>query len=212
MKRCSNTPNVSMASKLQSLEVERGRVRRCRRRTERRPACGPRACDRQRSTLSRSAAERPAARRNIARRGLRTSLPRDRCRWLVCACRRRSPALGGNHARGARKHRRVARHASSARRRARMAPPIRPCWWRRGCAASLACSKSVARKRSPRWPTARRAFQRSTRSSAPATPGSRRPRCSSANDPDGAALDLPAGPSEVLVIADERAESRVRRR
>jgi histidinol dehydrogenase len=27
----------------------------------------------------------------------------------------------------------------------------------------------------------------------------------SANDPDGAALDLPAGPSEVLVIADERA-------
>ena len=48
--------------------------------------------------------------------------------------------------------------------------------------------------------------RRSARSSVPAMPGSRRAKQIVAQDADGAALDLPAGPSEVLVIADEARE------
>ena len=56
--------------------------------------------------------------------------------------------------------------------------------------------------------TGRRACRRSTRSSARATPGSRRPSSRSREDPDGAACDLPAGPSEVMVIADDSADAK----
>ena len=49
------------------------------------------------------------------------------------------------------------------------------CWRRPRWPASTACSPSAARRRSARWPTARRPCRRWTRSSAPATPTSPRP-------------------------------------
>ena len=76
------------------------------------------------------------------------------------------------------------------------------------CAASTPSTRWAARRPSPRSPSAPRPCARSTRSSGPAAPGSPRPSRSSPRDPDGAAIDLPAGPSEVLVIADESANAR----
>ena len=61
------------------------------------------------------------------------------------------------------------------RAHARTARAIRWCSRRRISPASTACSRSAARRRSRRSPTARRRFPRSTRSSAPATPTSPRP-------------------------------------
>ncbi len=62
----------------------------------------------------------------------------------------------------------------------------------------------MARRRSRRWPTAQHRFRRSTKCFGPGNSWVTAAKILAANDPDGAALDLPAGPSEVLVIADER--------
>ena len=45
----------------------------------------------------------------------------------------------------------------------------------------------------------------------PATPSSPKPSAGSASDLDGAAIDMPAGPSEVLVIARQRRDAGFRR-
>ena len=98
--------------------------------------------------------------------------PRDRCRRPLRAGRRRSPALHRNHARGASANRRLSdanhlhaaapgRHRGSGRADDRQ--PVR---------RANVCSSSAARRRLPRWRTARRACRRSTRSSVPATRGS----------------------------------------
>ncbi len=86
-------------------------------------------------------------------------------------------------------------HAGGARRRA-------------SCAASTRCSRWAARRPSRPSPTARRAFPRSTRSSAPATRGSRPPSSSSPPirpaRPSTCPRDLPKSWS----IADDSANAR----
>ncbi len=129
--------------------------------------------------------------------------PIDACRF-VCSRRRRAPALRRDHAGHARKHRRLPDshhlHAASQGRHRRSRRAVH----RQAVRRRVACSRWVARRPSPRWPMAPRAFRRSTKSSAPATAWVTAAKIIAANDPDGAALDLPAGPSEVLVIADEQ--------
>ena len=65
--------------------------------------------------------------------------------------------------------------------------------------ASTPSTGSAARRRSRRSPTAPRRSRRSTRSPAPATPGWRR---RSVGSSERVGIDMIAGPSEVLVIAD----------
>ena len=82
-----------------------------------------------------------------------------------------------------------------------------PCSSRRNCAASKRSSRSEARRPLRHSPTERRAFPRLTRYSDRVMPGSPRQSNSSPLIPAGAACDLPAGPSEVLVIADDTARA-----
>ena len=94
-----------------------------------------------------------------------------------------------------------------------MAAPMPPCWSRRGC-CGVDTRVQGRRRAGDRRDGLRHCqpFPRSTRSSAPAMPGSRRPSSWSRPIPNGAACDLPAGPSEVLVIADDGRTRRIRRR
>ena len=90
---------------------------------------------------------------------------------------------------------------------ARRHAPIRRCWSPRAGPASSRYSRWAARRPSPPWPMARRPSRSATRCSGPATPGSRPPNCCVASDAAGAAADLPAGVTEVMVIADESARA-----
>ena len=207
MRRCSSTRDASTASRCRSLEVDAAEF-----------AAAERALDAaQRQALDRAIANvrrfheaqlgDAAARRDFARRRLRTSLSADRCRRPLCAGRRRSPALRRHHAGGAGANCRLpdAHHLHAAAQgwhgRSRRADG------RAICAASSVCSRSAARRRSPRWPTARRAIPKVDKVFGPGNSWVTAAKLLVANDPDGAALDLPAGPSEVLVIADDTARA-----
>ena len=82
------------------------------------------------------------------------------------------------------------------------------CWWRPSCAASRPCSRSAARRPLPRWPTARESVRKVDKIFGPGSAWVTAAKQIVAGDPAGAAIDLPAGPSEVLVIADDSANAR----
>ncbi len=81
------------------------------------------------------------------------------------------------------------------------------CWSPRSCAASITYSRSAAPRRSPPWPTARRRVPKVDKIFGPGNAWVTAAKQLVAADPDGAALDMPAGPSEVLVIADDSARA-----
>ena len=85
---------------------------------------------------------------------------------------------------------------SSSRARGR----TRRCCAPRSKPAPRACSESAARRRSPRWRTARGRLRASTRSSGREMRGSPRQRRSSQRD---CAIDFHAGPSEIVVWSDD---------
>jgi len=204
---------VHRAARQGTAGVVRSRRRRVRRsggRAHRRAACGAAARHRDGDAFPRTAARRAAERRDLARRDLRTH---DR------AARSGRVVRAGGHRPAASTAIMLAVPASIAGCPVRvLCTPPRP----DGTAdpavlvAARLCGieqvfKLVAHRPWPPWPTARRACRRWTRSSGPAIPGSPPPKQIVAADADGAALDMPAGPSEVLVIADEAAPTGIRR-
>ena len=125
------------------------------------------------------------ARRGGARRDGRAAGHPARSRRLLRARRTLSAALvaaddgdSGGRGRRARDHRGLS------------APRCRGAWRQRSRPACRACSASAARTRWRRSPTARRRCRASTRSSAPATGTSPRPRRSS--PPTAASTSMPA--------------------
>ena len=123
------------------------------------------------------------------------------------AGRRRSPALCGNHACGARDASRDARLAFCARRRARTEPLIRRC-----STAARLCGVERVFKVGGAQAIAAMAYGTQSipkvdKVFGPGNAWVTAAKLLVSNDPDGAALDLPAGPSEVLVIADETARA-----
>ena len=158
-------------------------------------------------TFHRPQLPTPIAVDTAARRALRARVAADRERRALRARGLRPAALHGAHARRAGASSPAAARASSAARRRRTDASTRPCSTRRASPACSACSSSAARRPSPRWPTARRACRRSTRSSGPATPGSPKPKRRSTAIPPAPRATIPPGPSEVLVIADASANA-----
>ena len=78
---------------------------------------------------------------------------------------------------------------------------------RASCAAWTPCSRWAARRPSLRWPSARIPFRKVDKIFGPGNAWVTAAKQLVAADPAGAAIDLPAGPSEVLVIADESANA-----
>ena len=109
-----------------------------------------------------------------ARRRAGLALASDRCRRALCSRRRGDLSFLRHHERRAGQGRGLPAprdgHADAGR-------PHQPAGARRGAhrRASTRSTGSAAPRRSPRSPMARRRSPRSTRSSAPATPMSRRP-------------------------------------
>ena len=140
-------------------------------------------------------------------RALRAADPPDRRGRSVRAGRLRAAALHGDHAGGAGAHRRLSAARAVHAAAARWHVPMPRCWWppqlcgieqvfKIGGAQAIAAMAygtasvpKVAKIFGPgnAWVTAAKQLV--------------------AADPDGAALDLPAGPSEVLVIADDSARA-----
>lgn len=75
---------------------------------------------------------------------------------------------------------------------------------RRNCAVCRTCLTSAAHRPLPRWRLVRNLCRKWTKSSGRVTPLSPKQNAVSQRL-DGAAIDMPAGPSEVLVIADSGA-------
>ena len=152
---------------------------------------------------------------------------RERRRATSDRCRRQQVPKGWRHTVAAGHHRRTARHAARARRLLRAGGPLSAalvaaddgdsgagggrarsdrvlsrgrmprCLPRRSKPASIGCSRSAARTRSPRWPTARAPCRAWTRSSGRAIAGCRRPSRSSR--PTAASTSTP-GPTEILIV------------
>ena len=184
------------------------RIRRRRARAERRPARGDRHARSPTCAAStRRSCRAPLRVETAPGVRLRAHQRADARGRPVCAGGLRAAALDRHHAGGAGRDRRLsgarAVHRPDARRRA----PIRRCWSPRARRASSRSSRSAARRRSPPWPTAPSRCRSATRSSVPAMPGSTAAKLLVASDPDGAAADLPAGVTEVMVIADDSARA-----
>ena len=170
---------------------------------------GARARDRQRARFP----QRPAAYR--------------RCRWRsspACAASElirpinavglyvpagsAPPALRGDHAGRAGAHRGLPAAHPVHPARSAMAAPTRPCWSPPSCAASTPSSRSAAPRPSRRSPMAPQTIPKVDKIFGPGNAWVTAAKQLVAADPDGAACDLPAGPSEVLVIADDDAPAR----
>ena len=214
--RCAPTAMPRCASTRQRFDGVRARLARGqRRRSSTRPRPRSRAsssprCDRAIENVTRfheAQSLRARARGDRARRALRARVRADRRRRPVRAGRHRAAALHRHHAGGAGAARRLpgarAVHAAAARRPRRRGGAARP----RDCAASSTSSSSAARRPSRRWPTARRACPKVDKIFGPGNAWVTAAKQIVAADADGAALDMPAGPSEVLVIADDAANA-----
>ena len=170
----------------------------------------PGARHRHGDALPRAADGAGTAAGDHAGRRLRADHGAARRRRAVRARGHGSPSLHGDHGRRAGAHRRLPERV--------MCTPPRPDGTRRSGGAgrrqALRRAQDLqARRRAGHGRDGLRHRERcrgATRSSARATPGSRPPSRSLPQDAEGAALDLPAGPSEVLVIADDAARARVR--
>ena len=163
--------------------------------------------------LPRGADARAAARRDRARRRLRAH-DRARSTRSGCTCPAGTaplPSTAMMLAVPARSP--AARCASCARRRGRTARAD-PAVLVRGTRLRHRpqSSRSAARRRSRRWPTAPQSVPSVDKIFGPGNAWVTAAKQLVALDPDGAAIDMPAGPSEVLVIADDGARARVRRR
>ena len=207
-RRCASTPRASTASSSTSFAVDAGGVRRRGGGSSaREQLAAMRSRHRQRAALPRRAAARAAAPRDV--------MPGVRCERVLVPIPRRRPvrarrlgaaALHRDHAGRAGAHRRLpgarAVHAAAARTaRANAAVLV---------AARLCGVEQVfkARRRAGDGGDGLRHGERSQggqdlRSRHGA--GSRRPSSSWPPIPAARRCDLPAGPSEVLVIADESA-------
>ena len=192
-------------------QVDRGGVRGRERGTDGRAARGDRPRDRDGDALSRGAGDRSAARRDRAGRRLRAHRP---CRSRGRALRsrgHRAAALDRDHARRARAPRRLPAPHRCARRRGRdgTADPA-------VLVAARLCGVSQVFKIGGAQAIAAMAYgtesvPRVDKIFGPGNAWVTAAKQLVAADAEGAALDLPAGPSEVLVIADDDARRRVRR-
>ena len=156
----------------------------------------------ERAARSHRALPRAAARGGLSlrggRRAARAARAAARARRALRAGRQRALSVVGADDGGAGAHRRRARDRDGDAR-----PIGRDAVRRRRWRACIACSSSAARRRWRRSRTARRRCRASTRSSGRATPGWPRPSGSCSAQVD---IDAVAGPSEILVIADDAAD------
>ena len=175
---------------------------------DRRPRARHRQC--RAGSIARSCPS--PSRGDHARRALRADHPADPGRGTVCAGRLGAAALRRDHAGGSGAHRRLpaarAVHAAAA---ATARANAGGAGGRRSCAASRRSSRSAARRRSPRSPTAPAAIPKVDKIFGPGNAWVTAAKQLVAADPAGAACDLPAGPSEVMVIADDTRARGVRR-
>ncbi len=148
----------------------------------------------------------PAAHRDRAGSGMRTHQRAHPRRRPVCARRFRSPALHRHHAGGARGHRRLPGahhvHAAEPRRRRRRRDSGRGAPIRRRSRVQAGGAPGHRRHglRHRQHPQVRQVV-RARHAFVTAA------KLLAAQDAAGAAADLPAGPTEVMVIADEGARA-----
>ena len=155
---------------------------------------------------------RPSGRRRCAsrpRRAWSASASACRCARSACTCRRaphrcpRPPSCWPCPPPSPAVPQRVMCTASEPA----TARPIPPCWSRRARRASSAYSRWAAHRPSPPWPTAPPRYPNATSCSGPGNAWVTAAKLLVAGDPAGAAADLPAGVTEVMVIADEHARA-----